>query len=322
MLLYPGLQTRGATVLKKLTRATACTLLFAAIWIHPAFATECDNYQAVHPQWLWCDSFESDAALDANYFDVERASGRMSLSSDSPFDGSHSLQMQYVPGQEDSGSIKLSLGATPVSPKRYTNQSFNELYWRFYMKVQSNWLGNPQKVTRGIVFSGSNWSEAAIGHLWEDNADSLGLGLDPASGVVGSTVVTTKYNDFDHLKWLGKHNGAFQVYAPANANKWTCIEVHMKLNTPGQSDGVMAFSVNGQQQAQATALNFRGSYTTYGINAIFLEGWINGGISPQVQNRWFDNFVVSTQPIGCAAGGGTTTPAPVVPNPPTNVTVQ
>ena len=306
----------------RFARAAACLSFLVAIWVHPAHATECDNYQTVHPQWLWCDSFESDSAINTNYFDVDRASGRMALSSDSPFDGSYSLQMQYVPGQDDSGSIKLSLGATPVSPLRYTDQKFDELYWRFYMKMSSNWTGQPFKTTRGIVFAGSDWSEAAIGHLWEDSATSLGMGLDPASGVVGSTVVTTGYNDFAHLTWLGKQNGAFQVYAPANVNKWTCIEVHMKLNTPGSSDGLLAFSVNGQQQAQATNLNFRGSYTAYGINAILLESYSNGAVAPQVQSRYFDNFVVSTQPIGCVAAGGTTPSAPPVPNPPTNVTVQ
>jgi len=83
--------------------------------------------QSAHPQWLWCDSFESDTAINSNYFDVDRASGRMTLSTDSPFDGSHSLQMQYVPGQSDSGSLKLSLGATPVAPTRYTSQKFDEV---------------------------------------------------------------------------------------------------------------------------------------------------------------------------------------------------
>jgi hypothetical protein len=294
-------------VLSKLT--AACLWLLVATCVHSAYATECDNYQTVHPQWLWCDSFESDTAINTNYFDVNRAGGRMTLSSNSPFDGSHSLQMQYVTGQVDSGSIKLSLGATPVSPMHYTNQKFDELYWRFYMKVSGNWVGQPYKVTRAIVFAGPNWSEAAIGHLWEDSSTSLGLGIDPASGVVGNSVVTTKYNDFSHLTWLGKHNGAFQMYASANVDKWTCIEVHMKLNTPGKADGVLGFSVNGRQQAQATTVNFRGNYTTYGINAITLEGWINPG-APQVQYRWFDNFVVSTQPIGCAAAGATNPPAP------------
>lgn len=280
-----------------------------------AQATECDNYQTAHPEWLWCDSFESDAFIDANYFDVNRASGRMALSTEAPFDGVSSLKSSYVTGQQDAGSIKLSLGATPVSPKRFTDQKFDELYWRFYMKVSSNWTGQGFKVARGTIFTASDWRQAAIGHLWEDSDTGLGMGLDPVSGVVGSTVVTTKYNDFANMSWLGKKNGAFQMYGTANRNKWTCVEMRMKLNTPGQSNGVLSFSVNGALQAEAANLNFRGSYTTYGINAILLESFIGGNGAPQNQSRWFDNFVVSRQPIGCAGA----TPTPVRPNPPTNV---
>ncbi|MBX5461140.1 MAG: hypothetical protein IRZ28_08620, partial [Steroidobacteraceae bacterium] len=193
---------------------------------------------------------------------------------------------------------------------------FDELYWRFYMKTSSNWIGQAYKVTRGIVFAGSDWRQAAIGHLWEDGPDSLGMGLDPVSGVKGSTVVTTKYNDFSNLTWLGKANGPFQMYGTANRGKWTCIEVRMKLNTPGQSDGVMSFSVNGTPQATASNLNFRGSYTGYGINAILLESFIGSSGAPQNQARYFDNFVVSTKPIGCYNANE------VRPNAPTNVRVE
>jgi hypothetical protein len=304
-------------MLNKLARVAAFLLLASAFAARAAYATECDNYQSAHPEWLWCDSFESDSAIDANYFDVNRASGRMALSNEAPFDGSYSLKSSYVAGQQDAGSIKLSLGATPVSPKRYTDRKFDDLYWRFYMKVSNNWVGQAFKVTRGTVFTASDWRQAAIGHLWEDSPTGLGMGLDPVSGVKGSTVVTTKYNDFNNMTWLGKRDGAFQMYGTANRNKWTCVEMHMKLNTPGKSDGVLAFSVNGAQQASATSLDFRGSYTTYGINAILLESFIGGNGAPQNQARYFDNFVVSTQPIGCSGA------APVVrPNPPTNVKVQ
>ena len=283
-----------------------------------AYATECDNWQTAHPEWLWCDSFESDSAIDANYFDVNRASGRMTLSNEAPFDGNYALKSNWGAGVQDAGSIKLSLGATPVSPKRYTDQKFNELYWRVYMKTSSNWTGQAFKVSRGTIFTASDWRQAAIGHLWEDSDTGAGMGLDPVSGVQGSTVVTTKYNDFNNMTWLGKKNGAFQMYGTANREKWTCIEVRMKLNTPGASDGVLAFSVNGAAQATASNLNFRGSYTTYGINAILLESFIGGNGAPQNQSRWFDNFVVSKQPIGCMGSAPTTRK----PNPPTNVNAQ
>jgi hypothetical protein len=275
-----------------------------------AASLECTNWQSNHPDWLWCDDFESDSAIEQNYFDVQRVDGRLAVTAETAFGGSSSLKGTYAPGVAEAGSIKLSFGSTPVSPKRYTSTNFDDVYWRFYMKLSANWTGNAIKLTRATIFAGSNWSQAAIGHLWEDAASSLGLGLDPASGVSGSQVVTTQYNDFDNLRWLGKTNGTTQVYDSAHRDKWMCIEVHMKLNTLGQSDGEMAFWVDGHVEAQKTGLNFRGSYGSYGINAIMLENYTNSG-APQTQSRYFDNFVVSKNRIGCVAD--------VRPNPPTDL---
>lgn len=288
-------------------------LLLAAGATH-AGARECDNWQSKHPNWLWCDDFESDSSLEQNYFDVNRAGGRFGVTNKTAFGGAGSLKASYAKGQEDAGGVKLSLGKTTVSPKRYTDRNFDELYWRFYIKTGSNWTGQAMKVTRATIFTNSNWAQAAIGHLWEGNG--LGLGLDPVSGVSGSTVVTTKWNDFDHMRWLGKADGTTQIYAPENRDKWFCVQVRMKLNTPGQSDGIFAFWINDKMEAQKTGLNWRGSYTTYGINAITLEDWINNG-APQDQDRYFDNFVVSTQPIGC----NTDSSSGALPKAPTNLSV-
>jgi hypothetical protein len=289
--------------------AAACLLATGA---HAAQPLECANWQSAHPEWLWCDDFESDSSLEQNYFDVERADGRLKVATDAAFGGGASLKGTYIPSDPHAGSIKLSLGATPVAPKRYTDQKFDEVYWRFYMRTSTNWTGNAYKVTRATVFSASNWSQAAIGHLWDDSPSKLGMALDPVSGVVGSTVVTTKYNDFDNMKWLGKVDGPTQVYAPENRGVWTCVEVHMKLNTPGASDGLLEYWVNDKSEAQAKNLNFRGSYTQYGINAVLMENYRNEPAA-QSQDRYFDNFVVSKQRIGCVGS------SPVRPNPPTNV---
>lgn len=278
-----------------------------------AAALECAGWQQTHPEWLWCDDFESDAALEQDYFDVERNDGRLGVSTETAFGGSASLRSQYQQGVTEAGSVKLSFGKTPVAPKRYTTQNFDDVYWRFYMKVSPNWVGNAIKVSRATIFTSSNWSQAAIGHLWEDDYDKLGLGLDPASGVSGGTVLTTKYNDFANLRWLGKRNSTTQVYAPEFRDKWTCIEVRMKLNTPGQSDGEMDLWINDKLDAQTTGLNFRGSYTTYGINAVLLESYNNNG-APQNQTRYFDNFVVSKSRISCSSA--------VKPSPPTNLRVE
>jgi hypothetical protein len=301
----------------KQTRIVLSALVLATGWMLEArgAALECENWQSSHPDWLWCDDFENDVALETNYFEVGRANGRFAVSADTSMGGSRALKASYVSGEADAGSLKLSVGRTPVSPQLQTNRDFTDLYWRVYVKVAPGWQGNAMKISRGIVFAGPDWTEAAVGMVWEDSPTGLSVGIDPASGVSGSTVVTTKYNDFANLRWLGLVPAQTRIYAPENQNKWFCLETRMKLNTPGASDGLFTLWINGTAEAQATGLNWRGSYTQYGINAVFLENWINSGPT-QNQVRYMDNFVVSTSRIGCVPS------AAVRPNPPTNVTAH
>jgi hypothetical protein len=291
-----------------------CFLVLAASMAAHAAPLECANWQQQHPEWIWCDDFETDSALERDYFDVDRQGGRFGVDNTTAFGGNSSLKATYQSGNTDAGGIKLSFGRTPVSPTRFTDQNFDDVYWRFYMKMSSNWTGNAMKMSRATIFVASNWSQAAIGHVWEDDPSGLGLGLDPVSGVVGDQVRTTKYNDFENMTWLGKRNGTTPIYGPQYVDKWICIETRMKLNTPGSSNGEMTLWIDGKVDAQATNLNFRGSYTSYGINAILLENYINSG-APRAQSRSFDNFVVSRQRIGCSAATG----SPLRPSPPTNV---
>lgn len=51
-------------------------------------------------------------------------------------------------------------------------------------------------------------------------------------------------------------------------------------------------------EARRTDLNWVGSWSAYGLNAVYFETYWNSGW-PQPQERYFDNIVVSTQRIGC-----------------------
>ena len=283
-----------------------------------ALGLECVNWQQNHPQWLWCDDFESTGNLGQNYFDIDFADGRLRLATDNPHAGMASLESVYEPGISSSGSLKFSFGNTPVSPSHYTGQSFEDIYWRFYIRTDKNWSGNPYKLTRIISFAGADWSEAAIGHIWQD--DHLGLGIDPASGIentLSSTkIMTTQYNDFKNLRWLGKVDASTQIYSPGFRNQWVCIEARVKLNKPGTSNGIFQLWINDKVEAEQQNLNWRSSYKQYGLNAIFLESYIDGGMAKK-QSRFLDNFVVSTNRIGCYNDTG---PAP--PLPPGNVRAQ
>jgi len=250
--------------------------------------------------WIWCDDFEQDRT--ARYFEYDTTS--FARAAGVGRNGSAGMRVHFAAGQVSAGGLRLAFGKTPGAYFRAVDAgtaNYRELYYRVYFKNQSGWIGGGgDKMMRAIVFSASDWSEAAIGHVWSGSSPIQNyLVVDPASGTdAAGTVQTVGYNDFAHLRWLGPVQSQTPVFDAAHVGQWYCVEAHMKLNTPGQSDGVLEVRINGNLEAQHTGLNFLGSYQTYGINAVFLENYWNAG-SPQAQERYFDDFVVSTQPIGC-----------------------
>ncbi len=197
------------------------------------------------------------------------------------------------------GNRQVAFGDFPGgSPVVSEGKKFGEVYWRIYVKHEHGWEGAPAKMSRATSIVSENWRQAMIMHVWSGSGNSLTL--DPASGVMDMTdsVITTKYNDFDNLRWLGNRpESHFRISATDQSGYWVPVEARAKLNTPGESDGLAQLWINGKLEAERKNLNFRGTFTAYGINAVFLESyWNNGAV--KTENRWFDNFVVSTQPIG------------------------
>lgn len=90
----------------------------------------------------------------------------------------------------------------------------------------------------------------------------------------------------------------YSTHNTVHGGKWHCVEAHVKLNDSGQSNGIQEFWIDGLLEARRDKLNFVTSYTGYAINAVFIERYWNAG-SPKLQERYVDNIVVSTRPIGC-----------------------
>lgn len=254
------------------------------------------------PAWIWCDDFEQDRTL--RYFEYQTDSNSFARVAGVGRNGSMGMRAHFAAGQVSAGDLRLAFGKTPSAYFRTVDggtANYREVYYRVYVRNQSGWIGGGgDKLVRAIVFSTSDWSEAAIGHVWSGSSPNENyLLLDPVSGTdTAGTVQTVGYNDFAHFRWLGAAQSHTPLFDAAHVGQWYCVEAHMKLNTPAHSDGVFELRINGNLEAHRTGLNFLGSYQTYGINAVFLENWWNAG-SPQAQERYLDDFIVSTQPIGC-----------------------
>jgi len=272
---------------------------------------ECDTTKS---EWIWCEDFEKDRSAD--YFE-----GTADRQASLGLNGSTASAFHFKKGISGGGGIKIAFGRTPSSylkPVDSGENNYREIFWRMFIYLPTTWMGNgADKLSRATILASADWKQAMIAHVWsgsDPGSQSNLLLVDPASGTdAAGNLMTLGYNDFDNLRWLGYVGSNFPIFASENFGKWHCVEAHVKLNDPGQSNGVFQLYINNALEVDRTSLNWIGSYDAYGINAIFFENYWNQG-SPVDQTRYFDNLVVSTQAIGCGQEG-------VTPMPPSNLTV-
>jgi hypothetical protein len=283
-------------------------------------AAECADWQALHPDWIFCDDFEDDTALvrAGRWFEHDDNDGEFAVRDGVGVEESRGMRGRWQADEVGAGSLKLGFGR---NPNRYMqkgirpDEDFREIYYRMYLRMQPGWEGEPAKLSRATIFTSSeDWRQAMIAHLW--STTPAHLLVDPARCVdAQSRVKCTTYNDFAKLDWLGYQRGVTPLFDAAHADTWLCVEAHVRLNDPGAANGVQEFWVDGRLEARREGLDFVRSYTDYALNAVFFENYWNDG-SPKEQERYFDNIVVSRRPIGCLAGAAPSpTPRTATPSP-------
>lgn len=94
--------------------------------------------------------------------------------------------------------------------------------------------------------------------------------------------------------------------------QWDKLKLYVRLNTPGQSNGIVRFWVNDQLKAEHTSVDIREN-TSYGLNKLNLSTAQPGNRSTIPGTQWHDSFTISaTDPD---AGQST------APSPPTGVRI-
>ena len=268
-----------------------------------AAATPNNECAGTHAGWIFCDDFE--VSRTASYFEYDNAGGKFTRVAGVGFNGSSGMRAHFDVGTVNAGALHLAIGQTPqtyMKPADAGTANYRELYYRIYFRTQPGWTGGGgNKLTRAFVFaSPTSFAQAMIAHNWSGSgANANYLYIDPARGTDSlGNLVTTGYNDFGHLTFLGAKKGTLDLYSTAHSGTWYCIESHVKLNDPGVSNGISEIWIDGVLDVSSTNLNFLGSFSAYGLNAVYLENYWNAG-SPAAQDRFMDRFVVSTQRINC-----------------------
>ncbi|MBC8073563.1 MAG: hypothetical protein IAG13_34900 [Deltaproteobacteria bacterium] len=257
---------------------------------------------ALPEAWLFCEDFEDLTDPAATFFEYQDADGAFVLDEGDAASGVRTMKASYVEGVEGAGWLSVAFGRNPIvygnSPQASADVDFQSIYWRVRVKMQEGWPDvGPGELTSATAFASKEWQQALVARLRSDG-DAAVLLAEPFSCIVGDALACEGFDDADRQQQLGGLLGATPLFSADASGSWHCVEAHVALNTPGLADGTFEFWIDDELQNESHTLDWRGSWNEYGINLVTVENLWPGG-APTDLERWFDDLVISTEPIGC-----------------------
>ena len=246
------------------------------------------------PNVLFCDDFES-GTLDA--WDYLCCPIRATINGDITYKGSnYAVRMLY--------DIPSDWGAEHQDKNIFIEEDFDPGLDHFFI--------------RGYVY---------FGRPVDPNIQRKLFYLKSPSGPKGTpnyywAIVLNSYNFQLAVAPAPPSDSAFQpcdncvswnLYS-LNPERWYCLEMEVKANTPGERDGYVKVWVDNQLVLNRQNMNLRGNYSL-GITRFQIGHQADRQDYIEVNEyRWWDNIVISTSRIGCLEDP--------IPAPPTNLQVE
>lgn len=265
----------------------------------------------------------SSATATVSISDNDQSSGNVDF-----YTGFESSAWQQYFNIEASGTnVQLvgqdaALGFQPLSGQalRVTipANSHNGADFQYYFADQ--WGAEPEEAyfTYNLRFA-SDWNAPIDGKLpgFAGTYWQAGWGGRPATGADGWSARGLFYPTSNGLTRIGNYTyhmnqtdiwGDDFLWNASNAtlakNRWYEVEQYVKLNTPGQANGIMRAWVDGQLAFERTDLEFR-SVSNLKIESVWFNVYLGGSITATYdQHLYIDDVKISRQfiPFANAAG--------------------
>lgn len=294
----------------------AC-LIVSGVSLAPAWAVQ-DNQEPIcdSPAVIFCDNFEARAVGSGDFarhtyknFGWGNASSFVvTANSNGVFSGSRGFEVMYPAG--------ANVGAGFMRG-RFANASDQavsapDIYTRWYVKWSSNFVFSAisNKHLKSALLSGND--QHLMQRINDSDIVTVPGGITPPWYTAGGGPNNADtYNLFQETNPI-----TFQ------RNQWYCIEAHTKVNSASAvADGIIEIWVNGVQRMSYSSLNMERTAASAlrAYDSFFNDGYWNCTNAQQdpgsnacnpanaesthpLQYRWHDNFVASTQRIGCLNG--------------------
>jgi hypothetical protein len=99
-------------------------------------------------------------------------------------------------------------------------------------------------------------------------------------------------------EWLPNYNTSFYLNTPENLGRWIHFEMGVTLGEGHHSDQIQAWA-DGKLICDLANQDLAGGYRKQTLNAMLWDGYWNNG-APREESRFFDDLVLSQEPIGPA----------------------
>ena len=257
---------------------------------------------------LWQDNVNHDA-LKGEPENTSRIAADTKTAGFEPIDGA-ALQV-VIPKGENMGT------GLSFYPRKVLGRDPSELYLRYNLRFGSDWNSAQNGKLPGF---GGTYGIAGWGGKPSDGTNGWS-----ARGKFRETCANGKI-DIESYVYHADMTGTYGEGVPwtdscpagLNKNQWYEIQYYVKVNTPGQSNGVLRGWIDGQQVMEKTGLRFDDT-GQFQIERVWMNVYHGGKIvAPQEMHLFIDNVVVSQEPIGDSSPASDQN----TPRPPAQFTVE
>lgn len=275
--------------------------------LEPGYATAVDYDEGVaaHADTVMFDDFE-DAGWESNWTTTSGQFDRVDSDSALQFEplaanSSTALRVLMPAGENHALSLRFGF-------QDKTGSEPDEIYFRYHLRYADDWNqtvdgGKMPGIagTYGVAGWGGRPSDGTNG--WSARG-SFSLTVPDGNPLAGATPVG---NYVYHADMAGQYGDVFiwnENWGPEgyggilHRNRWYCLEQYLRMNTPGQNDGVIRAWVDGRLSFEKTDFSFR-TVDTLHIEEIWMNVYHGGtAVSPYDQHFFIDNVVIATSYVG------------------------
>ncbi len=178
-----------------------------------------------------------------------------------------------------------------------------EIYFRYYLRLADDWNQKVQggkmpgmSGTYGVAGWGGRKSNGANG--WSARGQFFQTVPEGNPLAMRHPMGTYCY----HADMEGKY-GSGWVWSRGlrgflENNRWYCVEQYVRLNTPGEKDGVIRAWIDGGLAFEKTDIRFR-TEAKLKIEQVWMNVYHGGTVvSPQDQHLYIDDVVISREYVG------------------------